>query len=219
VSETEAKPQGYWRVPELITDLDPETLKKLEAFYFEILRYNSRTNLIPKKTEIEADIVHIYDCIVGARIVLAETKAGLIYDIGSGNGLPGMVMAILDPKRKFILVDTDERKLEFLRIMIGHLDLKNVAVARQKLDEFDPDSISCAVSRGYASMSKILLLGRRAFRSGGEFFHFKSSTWIREVAQIPSQVCTYWTPRLVKEYDLPIVVAKMAIVAAKKIAD
>lgn len=219
MSEGEAKPQGYWRVPELITDLDSESLTKLEKFYFEILRYNGRTNLIPKKTEIEADIVHIYDCIVGGRIVLAETKASVIYDIGSGNGLPGMIMAILDPKRKFILVDTDERKLEFLRIMVGQLELKNVAVVRQKLDDMDPNSITCAVSRGYSTISRALLQGRRVFPSDGEYFHFKGSTWVREVADIPSQVCTFWSPRLIKEYDLPVVVVKMAIVVTKKIAD
>src|SRR5690348_12324764 len=116
VAQNSSRPQGYWRVPSIVADLPPDVLARLEEFYLEVLRFNSRINLIPKRTEIEADIAHIVDCVVGSRIVLNASKAQTIFDICSGNGLPGIVMALLEPKRKYVLLDPDERKTEFLKL-------------------------------------------------------------------------------------------------------
>jgi len=210
------RPQGYWRIPSIVSDLSPETLGKLESFYHEILRFNGRLNLITKRTEIDADISHILDCIVGGRIVLNGCSSSAVFDICSGNGLPGIVMALLDPKRKIFLIDPDERKTEFLKLAIGRLELTNTQVILGRAEDLEPNSVECGVSRGTTPITKSLLVARKAFKIGGEYFHFKTSSWVREVAQIPSQICSIWGPRLVQEYELPIVVSRMAIVGTKR---
>lgn len=212
-----SRPEGYWRVPQHVQNIDAASLSKLEAFYFELLRFNQKLNLISRKSELEADISQVLDCIVGGRIVLEATSSPSIYDVGSGNGLPGLVMAVLDPKRKLFLVDSDERKTEFLKLMVGRLGITNVTVIRGRFEEMKANTITCAVSRGFASITKALLLARQPFSTGGEYFHFKSTGWVREVAEIPSQMCSFWAPRLLKEYSLPVVTAKMAIVVTKKL--
>jgi 16S rRNA (guanine527-N7)-methyltransferase len=185
-------------------------------FYHELLRFNGRLGLISKRTEIDADISHILDCIVGGRIVLKGCAAQIVYDICSGNGLPGVVMALLDSKRKVFLLDPDERKTEFLKLVIGRLELKNAQVVRGRFEDLEPNSVECGVSRGNTPITKSLLVARKPFKIGGEYFHFKSSSWVREVAQIPSQICSIWGPRLVQEYELPVVVSRMAIVGTKR---
>ncbi len=212
------KPSGYWRVSEYVKDVDARILSNLETFYFEILRYNQRLSLIPKKSELEGDIVNVLDCIIGSRLILAQSKAAVIYDLGSGNGLPGIVMALLDPQRKLVLVDADIRKVEFLKLMVTQLSLKNVAAVHKKLEDLEEGSISCAVSRGFSTISKCLLLTRKIVRLDGEFYHFKGSSWAREVAAMPSQVCTFFSPRLAGEYELPVVATKMGVICTKKIS-
>ena len=213
----QSRPQGYWRVPELLSDLGPEVLAKLESFYCELIRYNQKVNLIARKTELDADIAHFYDCIIGGKIVLDKSKAKEVYDVGSGNGLPGLVMAILDPNRQIVLVDPDTKKTDFLAFMGAQLGCKNVKVIRARLEEIPTGDITCGVSRGFAAITKVILLARHPTRVGGEFFHFKGSGWVTEVAQIPSQICTSWSPSLIKEYELPIISTRMAIICTKRI--
>lgn len=203
-------------MPKLAPDIDAQTMQKLELYYSELIKFNRHLNLISRHTELDADVNHILDSVLGGRIVLANAKGATIHDIGSGNGAPGIVLSILDPKRKFVMVDSDERKCEFLKTIVSRLDLKNAAVQRGRFEDLPASSIQTAVSRGFASISKSLLLARKCFAPNGEYYHFKGSTWVREVAQIPSQLCTFWSPKLVAEYDLPVVTAKMAIVLTKR---
>lgn len=211
-----AKPEGYWRVPQLCTDLSEDVIEKLSDFHSELLRFNKSISLIPRNSEREADLLHIFDGIAGGRIVLRENPAKKIYDIGSGNGVPGIIMAIMAPERQLVLLEADRRKADFLRAIVEKLGLKNVSVVLGKIENLEDSSVECAVSRGFSSISKALLVSRKAFAVGGTYFHFKGSSWVREVAQIPSQICSFWVPRLVEEYDLPHLSMKMAVVLTKR---
>jgi 16S rRNA (guanine527-N7)-methyltransferase len=211
------KPQGYWRLPELAPDLTKDQLALLEMFYVELIRFNQKLDLIPRRTELDADVVHFLDSIESSKIILSDTKAAQIFDFGSGNGLPGIVLAILDPSRQVVLADTDERKCEFLKHVIGLLKLKNVTVLMAAVEDLEPGMVSCAISRGSTRISKTIIGSRRVMRSGGDFYHLRGSSWVTEVAEIPSQLCTFWSPGLVKEYNLPVVFARMAVIKTKRL--
>src|SRR5512135_36102 len=167
------RPQGYWRVPELFPDLNPEVLERLESYYSELVKFNQKLNLISRRSELDADVTHIADCVIGGRILLEASKSSTIYDVGSGNGLPGMILGILAPERKFVLVDSDMRKVEFLKIAISRMGMANVIAVRGRFEDLEEGSIPCAVSRGFANISKTILLARKPFSVGGEYFHFK----------------------------------------------
>lgn len=211
------RPAGFWRLPAHVSGLSPAAIGKLELFYSELIRFNRHVNLISKHTELDADISHFLDSVLGGQIVLKDSKADVIYDIGSGNGLPGLVMAVLDPKRKFILVESDQRKCEFLKSCASRLELSNVTVNPVRLESLPDNSIQAGVSRGFASISKSVLVSRKCFAKGGSYYHFKGSGWVREVAQIPSQLCSIWAPKLLEEYDLPILNVRMSIIVTKKL--
>jgi 16S rRNA (guanine527-N7)-methyltransferase len=80
-------------------------------------------------------------------------------------------------------------------------------------------SIEFGMSRGFAGLSKAILMTRKPFKNGGSYYHLKSEEWATEVAAIPSQLCSFWTPSLVGEYKLPIGNIKFAVVRTEKIAD
>lgn len=213
-----AEPQGpHWRLRNWFTDLSEEVLNKLRQFHLELLNSNKSLTLIPSRSIIDSDAEHITDSIIGGRIVLATTQAKEIFDLGSGNGLPGIVLAILDPTRKIVLVERDERKIEYLKNTINKLQLKNMAVYSGKFEELHPGSVHAAVTRDYANLSKTILMARKPCAVGADFFHFKGESWVTEVADIPSQICVYWQPKLVKEYSLPIPRDPLAIVVTKKL--
>lgn len=211
------RPAGFWRLPSHAGDLPSTAITKMELFYAELIRFNRHVNLISKHTELDADIAHLLDSVLGGKIVLKDCKVDTIYDIGSGNGLPGLIMAIIDPKRKFVLVDSDQRKCEFLKSCVSRLELPNVTVTSARLESLPDDSIQAGVSRGFASTSKALLMSRKCFAKGSSYYHFKGSGWVREVAQIPSQLCSIWQPKLLEDYDLPVLNVRMSIIHTKKI--
>jgi 16S rRNA (guanine527-N7)-methyltransferase len=206
-----------WRVPQWFPDLADPIQAKLKEFHVELLKFNLKLNLISRTTERDADEVHFADSIFGSRMVLAASSDKSFVDIGSGNGLPGIVLAILAPEREFNLVESDGRKAEFLKHVIHKLGIKNTQVASVRFENMKILGGTAGISRGFASISKTLLLSNRVFTKGSNFYHFKGSNWAREVAEIPAQLMSFWTPELVGEYSLPVGQARRGIVVTKKV--
>jgi 16S rRNA (guanine527-N7)-methyltransferase len=142
-----------------------------------------------------------------------------IYDIGSGGGFPGIVMAILRPQWKMILIEKDPKKCEYLSHLSKHLGLSNVEIRCTGIESLKPGSIECAVTRGFSSLPKSLLIFRKLVKKGGKVFHLKSEEWASELADIPTQLCSFWLPSLLGDYKLPLGEVKFAVVKTEKIAD
>jgi 16S rRNA (guanine527-N7)-methyltransferase len=88
-------------------------LEKLELYHGLLLKWQKALNLVSPKTLDEAWIRHFAD---SAQLVpLLEGENGILVDIGSGAGFPGLVLAMMCPDLEVHLVESDERKCEFLR--------------------------------------------------------------------------------------------------------
>lgn len=205
-----------WRIEDWFPELEEEVLRKLKIYHGELLHFNKTINLVSQKTEKNADDLHFADAILGSQIVLNDTKHKTIYDIGSGNGIPGMVLAILDPAYQLVLVDRDVRKCEFLKLAARRIELSNIVVLNSPVEKLRDDSIECAISRGFANLSKTFVMTRNKLRAGADYYHFKSDSWFREVADIPSQLSRYFSPSLLADYHLPASNARLSIIKAVK---
>jgi len=208
----------YWRIDKWFPDLTLEVRSALRAYHSEILFFNGRMNLISPRSEKNADQVHISDAILGAKHILSRTTQRNIFDIGSGNGVPGIVMSILAPDRKFFLVDADARKAEFLKHVSARLELSNCSVITSRLEDLPEGSVHCAVTRGFASISKCLIMSRKAAAVKAEYFHFKGPAWSKEIADVPPQVLAYWEPAHLFDYTLPDSINEYSIVKTTRIS-
>lgn len=209
-----------WRVRTWFADIPADTNDKLKKYFAELLKFNKTINLISPKTEPSADLVHFADSIIASRIVRKKINTNsMLYDLGSGNGFPGLVYAILFSDQPITLVDSDERKCEFLKHVVRAIGLKNVTVLNIKIESLPEDSIGQAICRGYAPIPKTILTLRKLLSKGGVVYHLKSDEWAIEISQIPTQLCSYWRPDLVEQYVLPAgEKAKMFVVKTEKIA-
>ncbi len=217
-SDLKANFEKNWRIADWFPDLSELQQTMLRVYYLELLKFNPKINLISRRTETEADQVHFADSIMAGKLILFRNKSESIVEIGSGNGFPGLVMAVLAPERKFVLLDKDQRKVEFLKHVASRAGLKNVSFFNGLFEAFPEDSIDCAVSRGFASLSGSIISARKAFKVGGEYYHMKGSIWATEMAEIPTQVCSIWTPSLAADYRLPETSITLSLVLTKKIA-
>ncbi len=208
-----------WRIEQWFPDLSPDVQAKLKKYHEELLIFNKTINLISVKTIPMADAIHFADSILATRIIAKDLKHKDVHDFSTGNGFPGLVMALLLPQIKVHLVQFDSRKAQFLKQMISVMGLTNAEVLVRNVDSFNDGSVECAVSRGLGAISKSILMARRMIPKGGAYYHMKSEEWATEIADIPSQLCTYWMPGLLGEYKLPVGEVRFAVVKTEKVKD
>lgn len=212
---------ALWRIKTWFPDLDDSIANALKAYHAELLKYNLKLNLISRPTERDADEQHFADCISAVKVVLPKLEdAKEIFDLGSGNGLPGIVLGIFAksalPGLKVVLVDSDERKCEFLKHLAHSLELTNTQVLNSRIEDIKTP-MQFAINRGFASVSKTCLACKAITAVGGQVFHMKGSNWFREVGEMPSQLTAFWAPELVGDYSLPASQAKRAVLGTRKL--
>ncbi len=211
-------PTIFWRVDEWFPDLSPEIKTRLKTYHDELIKFNRTLNLISPKTVFVADAIHFADSIIACQtIIKSNSNIDKIYDLGSGNGFPGIVMALLSPKTQVVLVEVDQKKCEFLKHLAATLGLKNVTVENKNVDTMDDNSVKYAICRGFGNISRTILSARKYMVQGGSLYHLKAEEWGIEVGEIPSQLCAIFSPSLVGEYKLPVGAVKFGVVRTEKV--
>lgn len=207
-----------WRLHEWFPGLDVNAQEKLKLYFNELQKFNKVINLVSQKSLSSSDSIHFADSVIASQIVREKAnKNSMLYDLGSGNGFPGLVYAILFLDQRLTLIDSDERKCEFLKHIVETLGLTNVNVLNKKIEELADASIGQAICRGFAPLPRALLMLRKIVGRGGVIYHLKSEEWAIEVSQIPTQLCSMWQPALVKQYALPVQGAKLFVVSTTRL--
>ncbi|CAN5382874.1 hypothetical protein BH10BDE1_BH10BDE1_22200 [soil metagenome] len=191
-----------------------------QIYIRELSRFNKTLNLISPGTMPRVDAVHVLDSVRAWTLVAPRIPVGsLVYDLGSGNGLPGLLSAVMAPDRAFRLVDRDQRKLEFCKHVASAMGLKNVSTECIDIDRLPASSINFALSRGFASVTKALLMTRKLFAVGGSFFMLKGDSWTLEISDLPPRLFGSWKVELVGKYELPELSADFVVIECQRLAE
>jgi 16S rRNA (guanine527-N7)-methyltransferase len=118
-------------------DLDTVQADKIRAFISLLIKFDKSKRLSSIKSLDDWCVNHIEDCVRAYNLI---EKAECFVDVGSGNGLPGVIFSILDPKKPIVLLDNDKKKVEFLKTVAYRLDL-NVKVKLESIVDFELDSV------------------------------------------------------------------------------
>lgn len=125
--------------------------------YAQRLReWNQRINLVGPETLQELEQRHVADCL---QLIdhLPTGKHLNIMDLGTGAGLPGLILAIACPQHTITLVESDSRKCAFLLTMVQELELTNVLVKNQRLETIAAKpNYDVITARAFAPLAKIL---------------------------------------------------------------
>jgi 16S rRNA (guanine527-N7)-methyltransferase len=125
-------------------------MTKVDSYISLLLKWNKKINLIGSSTESNIIQRHIYDC--EKILPYLGDKNQAIIDIGSGAGLPGIVIALAGYKNVH-LVESDHRKCAFLRFVNAELDLK-LTVHSERIEHIDIQG-DVFVSRACASLKQL----------------------------------------------------------------
>lgn len=158
----------------------PETAARLAAYRDLLLRWNTRINLISAETVNEIDLRHISDC---AQLQPLLPQDGPIADLGSGAGLPGLVLAIIQPEREIHLVESDKRKAAFLVEATAQLKLPMVRVHACRAENAKLPPISAITARALAPLVALLPYAPDFLAPGGFAVFPKGKTAEKELTE------------------------------------
>lgn len=121
--------------------------------------------------------------ILNSALLAPLIKPGRVGDIGSGAGLPGLVLAIARPDAQFILIEPMERRVDWLRREATALGLDNVEVMRARAEDAKLSPwLDQATARAVSALSKLIPLTVPLVRSGGELLLLKGASVEKELA-------------------------------------
>ena len=129
-----------------VTDYQQNQLVQL----VELLnKWNKAYNLTSVRDPSQMLVKHIMDSIV----VSPYLQGNRLIDVGTGPGLPGLPLAILNPDKKFVLLDSLGKRLSFIRQAVLALGLKNVEFIQSRVEEYQPEEkFDVVLSRAFASL-------------------------------------------------------------------
>ncbi|MDG2429109.1 MAG: 16S rRNA (guanine(527)-N(7))-methyltransferase RsmG [Paracoccaceae bacterium] len=161
-----------------------ETFLRLKEYEKLLFKWNVKINLVSKSTLDNFWNRHVLDS--AQFLSSVGEKAGKWVDLGSGGGLPGLVVAILsdeiEPVNKLFLVEADVRKAVFLKTVCRELGLK-VEVYNNRIEELPPMSANIVSARALAPLKTLCLYAKNNLEKDGEAVFAKGENWKAELVE------------------------------------
>ena len=164
-------------VGELGINLTEEQLNQLDTYCNFLLEYNSHTNLTAIKEEEQVYLKHFYDSLTFIK-ALDVTKYNNLLDIGTGAGFPGMVLKIVYPELEVTLLDSNNKKINFLQELAKKLDLKKVDFYHGRAEDFcvkNRETFDIVTARAVTNMTALSELCLPLVKINGYFIALKGS--------------------------------------------
>ncbi|KZX70172.1 16S rRNA methyltransferase G [Vibrio sp. HI00D65] len=137
------------------TDLEvSEKQRRQLVGYVELLnKWNKAYNLTSVRDPLEMMVKHILDSI----IVSTHLQGKRFIDVGTGPGLPGIPLSIMNPDCEFYLLDSLGKRIRFIKQVVHELSIDNVVPVQSRVEEFQPEEkFDAVLSRAFASMTDMV---------------------------------------------------------------
>lgn len=164
---------------------DALALERLTGWLDLHQRWSRRINLTGPAGVDELIDRHLLDCAA----VLPLLPPGPLVDVGSGAGLPGLVVAMLEPLRRMYLLEILQRRCAFLEHAVLTLEVSNASVVRARCEDWQPpQKLAGVLARAVAPLPKLLAMTAPLLADGTPLLAMKGPGWREEVAALPAQV-------------------------------
>ncbi|WP_392558590.1 16S rRNA (guanine(527)-N(7))-methyltransferase RsmG [Orbus mooreae] len=151
--------------------------------YVEMLnKWNKAYNLTSVRDPNEMLIKHIMDSLVVSPYLQGES----FIDVGTGPGLPGIPLAIINPNKTFDLVDSLGKRVRFLKQVQFELKLSNINPVQSRIEEYTNKKFDGVISRAFASLNDMLNWCHHLPNDNGLFYALKSLDCEKEIISLPT---------------------------------
>lgn len=152
---------------------------KLQLYCELLLKWNAKINLIGRATITEIMERHVLDCLQLSEHIVDKNL--LIADLGTGAGLPGLILAI-DGFKNMSLIESDEKKCVFLREARRVLEL-DCEIINQRIEKITDRTYDVIVSRALAPLELLLQLSDQIRSEQSKCFFLKGISYKDEIIQ------------------------------------
>jgi 16S rRNA (guanine527-N7)-methyltransferase len=166
-------------------ELSADAVAQLDELLQLLAKWNRVYNLTAISTDDKLVSHHLLDSLSIVRLL----PEGRLVDVGSGGGFPGLPVAIANPFREVVLLDSNQKKTAFLRQAVAELALANVSVETARSEAFKPeDRFDVVVSRAFSDLKTFRSLAGHLCRDDGVLLAMKGAYPDEELKDLPSEV-------------------------------
>ena len=173
---------------------DPAMLDRLLAYLALLQRWNATYNLTAVRDPGEMLTQHLADCLAVVGPLRRQLGAGTsrrVLDVGSGGGLPGVALAVLEPGWSVTCVDAVGKKAAFIRQVAVELRLRNLAAEHARVESLKAGGFDLITSRAFASLADFVSLTRKLLAADGVWAAMKGKTPDAELAALPAGIAVF----------------------------
>ena len=160
-----------------------EHQQKLLQFLEQLAKWNKTYNLTAINAIDKMLTHHIMDSIA----ISPYIKAQNIADVGTGAGIPGIPLAILHPNQTFYLIDSNGKKVRFIKQTAHQLGLKNVIALHKRVESVEV-KVEAVISRAFASLKDMIEGTSQLLGTGGMFLAMKGKYPQQELEQLTNTI-------------------------------
>ena len=163
-------------IAEMRLDVSIDAQQKLLAYLSLLQKWNKVYNLTAVRDPLEMVMLHLLDSLS----VLPYINANNLLDVGSGGGLPGIVLAICKPTLQVTTIDTVQKKAIFMRQVKGELGLSNLTVVHARVESYKPmQKFDAIISRAFSEIALFIKLTQHLLAENGQ--------WLAMKGQVPHE--------------------------------
>lgn len=179
------KPRLRAGAQELGVTLTDAQLDRLLAYHALLVKWNKAYNLTSVRDAGDMIDRHLIDSLS----ILPALDNEALLDVGTGPGLPGMIIALLKPELPVFLLDSNGKKTRFLNQVKMSLGVSNVTVVHHRLESWAPErQFAQITSRAFATLSDMVTYSRHLLAEDGRFIAMKGLYPHDELEQLPSDI-------------------------------
>lgn len=202
-------------------ELNDVQITQLEKYYHLLVEYNEFMNLTGITEHDQVFLKHFYDSLTITKII-DLTKQESLCDIGTGAGFPGLVLKICFPHLKITLLDSLNKRVDFLKKVIQELNLQGIEVIHTRAEEYalvHRNEFDITTARAVAHLSILLEYAIPMTKIGKYFIAMKANVE-EEITEINNALSKLNTSiNQVLEFNLPIENSKRTIIKFQKNKD
>ncbi|MDP6531769.1 MAG: 16S rRNA (guanine(527)-N(7))-methyltransferase RsmG [Arenicellales bacterium] len=162
--------------------LDAQTLTRCENYVALLRKWNRVHNLTAVDSSQEILTRHLLDSLSAATFI----RPGRCLDVGSGAGLPGMVLAMWHPANHWTLLEARAKKASFLREATARLALDNIEVAQVRTEDYRPTTnFDTLIARAVAPLGGLLRMTSHLMHDGLRIIAMKGAWPTDELRDLP----------------------------------
>ena len=180
----------------------PQVISKLLIYKELLIKWNKSFNLTSIKNR---DVVthHFLDCLS----IIPFIKSSSLLDVGSGAGLPGIIIAIVKPDIKVSLIDKVGKKIAFIKRVVAELEIKNIDTYHDRVELLtSEEKYDGIISRAFSNMDDFIKSTKHLIKSQGVWYGMKSKKILND------EMININQPWTLEKLDVPFLDAERYLV-------